>query len=1068
MKKLYIVLFVLFSIPVAAQYSYNIKTNEKEIIFETITAPDNVQYDAVSFPENWYYGDPGQPRLPMKQLRYVLPEDVDITGMEINEGTATSLNGSYYLYPVQEEVPMHEEAEFATPDELIYKSTHTFPGNFGEIVLDEYYQGYHIVTINIYPLQYVPAKQQLVLYKDISFSFSNSPATYTPQGIQSLWRHNIIKSSIKSIVENPDDVDLYSGGIQVVVDNGNQSNATRAMPAYEGAVPDYIIITSNEADNGGVKTEFERFAQWKNKKGVPTQVVYTEDIQQNYQGVDLAEKIHNYLQHMRIKWGPGLFVLLGGDVNIIPARYPIDENGTRKVSDLYYCDVYKEGISNYNWNADGNEIFSNGGVVDLSPDNFIGRAPVEDNTEATVFVNKVINYENLVNVSQLNYVNDILLIGAHINIASNDPEIKDFCGQSWMNHAYSILPDNIKNSTWKIYDDYNDTQVINGDTIYIDGDEELTRFAVLNALNYGGSSGLGHFHLIAHLDHGNPYKIGASDKYKGQSLSMSDVGGLNNDNYLQIMYTGACNPNEFQRDCFSERYMNNPTGGGVAIIANTAHGYTNYSAQCITLFKSIYNYNGVYPYGYILGNCFALSRDATYSINANLRLNLLGDPEMPIWNKTPSEMNLISSSFNSSTQQVDATVGGLYIGDIVRFAVYKEDEVLCFKTDTATGSQLNFTIINVNPHTSGSLYITATAQNYIPLQDSIQVNITGKHLYTTSRFFDDDSNGQSTGNNDSLPDAGETIEMAVSLKNSGTEQAQNISAILSCITDSSSNYLTITEDSATFPDIGVGEIQASSTPYVFTLSNDIGETKRLHFQLDITADGSYSTTHDFYFDAYMSEVLATNKYVLSGDFTPGETVTFNIELSNKGNAALSGLTASISTTDSDVASYDNTVHAYPDIEEYGKDTAQTPYSFTISSNYTTGNPIVFNIIAENAYGKTWTDDFDIQDLPSNIENVKSVGSEFSIYLEWDPLNISTINGYNIYRSPSDANGNDLNQYEKLNIVPLTSSCFTDDGLDALTIYYYKIAAVSLSGIEGTELVKSLGLLGLRQQTGRWL
>ncbi|MFW5872778.1 MAG: hypothetical protein ACOCVN_02205 [bacterium] len=111
MQKISLFLTLLISMPVFGQYSYNIKTNEKEIIFETITAPDNVQYNAVSFPENWYYGDPGQPRLPMKQLRYVLPEDVEITGMEINEGTATSLKGSYYLYPAQEEVPMYEETE---------------------------------------------------------------------------------------------------------------------------------------------------------------------------------------------------------------------------------------------------------------------------------------------------------------------------------------------------------------------------------------------------------------------------------------------------------------------------------------------------------------------------------------------------------------------------------------------------------------------------------------------------------------------------------------------------------------------------------------------------------------------------------------------------------------------------------------------------------------------------------------------------------------------------------------------------------------------------------------------
>ena len=51
-----------------------------------------------------------------------------------------------------------------------------------------------------------------------------------------------------------------------------------------------------------------------------------ESIQKEYQGSDLAEKIHSYLQECYRKWGAGLFVLLGGDINIIPTRYYMDLN----------------------------------------------------------------------------------------------------------------------------------------------------------------------------------------------------------------------------------------------------------------------------------------------------------------------------------------------------------------------------------------------------------------------------------------------------------------------------------------------------------------------------------------------------------------------------------------------------------------------------------------------------------------------------------------------------------------------------------------------------------------------
>ena len=93
-------------------------------------------------------------------------------------------------------------------------------------------------------------------------------------------------------------------------------------------------------------------ADWKTQKGVPTLVQDVETIKDNYAGSDLPEKIHTYLQECYHKWGAGLFVLLGGDVNVVPARVYKDKDAKFHPSDAYYMDL------ECNWNANKNNLFA--------------------------------------------------------------------------------------------------------------------------------------------------------------------------------------------------------------------------------------------------------------------------------------------------------------------------------------------------------------------------------------------------------------------------------------------------------------------------------------------------------------------------------------------------------------------------------------------------------------------------------------------------------------------------------------------------------------------------------------
>ena len=85
-------------------------------------------------------------------------------------------------------------------------------------------------------------------------------------------------------------------------------------------------------------------------------MVTTDFIVANYRnGADIQETIRLFLQDAYAKWGTE-YVLLGGDTDVLPARYVINTfyptySQTSIPVDLYYAAL--DG----NWNANGNAFF---------------------------------------------------------------------------------------------------------------------------------------------------------------------------------------------------------------------------------------------------------------------------------------------------------------------------------------------------------------------------------------------------------------------------------------------------------------------------------------------------------------------------------------------------------------------------------------------------------------------------------------------------------------------------------------------------------------------------------------
>lgn len=146
----------------------------------------------------------------------------------------------------------------------------------------------------------------------------------------------------------------------------------------------------------------------KNDVGIDTFLKTTEDIYNEYPGVDSAEKIKYFIKDA-IETNDISYVLLIGGMKgqrfdwHVPVRYSnLDDESeyeTSFISDLYYADIY-DGENNFSsWDSNGNGVFaewndSQKDIIDLVPDIYLGRLPCRNSLEIRIMVNKIINYEN--------------------------------------------------------------------------------------------------------------------------------------------------------------------------------------------------------------------------------------------------------------------------------------------------------------------------------------------------------------------------------------------------------------------------------------------------------------------------------------------------------------------------------------------------------------------------------------------------------------------------------------------------------------------------------------------------
>jgi len=296
-------------------------------------------------PKHWQT-QPGLPNLPYTYRYVALPLGARITGLEVRTGDPITREGVSLIGWAQSDQPsvtrdplppdllldpdtrqpIYYPHRTATPLDLSFARASVWPAR-EQVVLAgvEEKGGFQVAKLLIHPVQWYPASELLRYTPTIEVALLYEGGR-TFAGRNS-YRQSAELEDLSTLVANPEvlphSIDSYP-------------RFPTALDAW------YLIITDNyewaaeaiergAAIPGDMVAELQRLADWKTQKGVKAEVVTITDIVDGRYGDfltgsrDLQEVLRKFLKHAYTEFGT-YWVLLGGDVAVLPARYIVAEH----------------------------------------------------------------------------------------------------------------------------------------------------------------------------------------------------------------------------------------------------------------------------------------------------------------------------------------------------------------------------------------------------------------------------------------------------------------------------------------------------------------------------------------------------------------------------------------------------------------------------------------------------------------------------------------------------------------------------------------------------------------------
>jgi hypothetical protein len=313
-----------------------------------------------------YLIEPGKPLMPFEKIYINLPSNANVRSVDIECINEKELSGCFYIIPSSYVVPLVNNINYLNQlkndwmnnYEDVYLSDEFYPDKNGLVIESGCYEKGSYLLVAAYPYKYNPVSGKVSRFESV-------------------------KITIEYIISSEENKYFIS---QSKDDNYN-----------------YLIITSSELYP---TITASCFLSWKNQIGFTTKVVNVTDAEITGQsGIDLAEKIRNFLRQNYYDWGVE-YVLIVGDCETVPMRYcyPDPTNhlntagtpggaGGEIPTDYYYADLSKSDSNS--WDKDGDGYYGEYGHDDPNflAEVYVGRIPVSNPSRVSYTLEKIVSFE---------------------------------------------------------------------------------------------------------------------------------------------------------------------------------------------------------------------------------------------------------------------------------------------------------------------------------------------------------------------------------------------------------------------------------------------------------------------------------------------------------------------------------------------------------------------------------------------------------------------------------------------------------------------------------------------------
>ena len=494
-------------------------------------------------------GDPGEPKLPVKGVKLLLPSKSSIDTIEIESEEKISLGSNLLIEPQAEFVPMSQmtSAEIPIQNGEIYNSEQLFPGKLYDIIDVCSVRGFDVLILNLYPVQYKPLTGDLFYYPQLTVSIETKEDSTRNELYRGL---NFDEQEILSMVDNPN----------VNIINNYRDKIPTSNPSEEY---DLLILTNDSWEPG-----FEPLIDLHNEQGISTIIVnLTEATQLPLEMHDYIEPsmIRTYIREKYLEWEIK-YVLIGGDYDVIPAQQLLfGEVGLPSSKICGPSDLFFECLDG-TYNNDGDNYWGEyphwvgnvweygdgpgGGWVDLGAEVYVGRVCADNLSEVENYVHKIIYYMN----SDINddYYKEVVMAGEYLWGYYEEPYIFNWGGNyddEMVNGCWYT-----DDSTWDCNDYttvgipagyYNVTRLYDRDWPTMDLQDPWSTGwpgqELVDRINNG-------VHIINHIGHGN---ISKTMKISNKNVSED----FTNEKYF-FVFSQACFSGSFDN-----KTCNDPTLG---------------------------------------------------------------------------------------------------------------------------------------------------------------------------------------------------------------------------------------------------------------------------------------------------------------------------------------------------------------------------------------------------------------------------------------------------------------------------------------------------------------------------